>query len=234
MIRPAFVLSVAIVALACAVATRTALADDTVLRLSETATVMVAPDELNASLRAEAAAATSQEAQRRVNEMMKDAVASARKADGVAISTGAYNVWRASPTVSDRSERWQAAQSLELTGKDPETMLRLVGELQQRGLAQGSLAWRLSRETERRARKDATRQALSALRGRADDAADVLGMRFASFREVRLDSVSPPPILPRQNLTARSTMAAAAPPTAEAEEMPVTATAEADVVLKPR
>ena len=34
-----------------------ALADDTILRLSETATVMVAPDQLTATLRAEAVAA---------------------------------------------------------------------------------------------------------------------------------------------------------------------------------
>src|SRR5207248_2915811 len=105
-------------------------------------------------------------------------VASAKKFDGISVATGAYNVWRAGPTAADRNERWQAAQSLELTGKDAEPMLRLVADLQQKGLAQGNLSWRLSREADKRARKDATKHALSALRGRADDAADVLDMRF--------------------------------------------------------
>ncbi len=210
-------------------------ADDTILRLSETATVMVAPDELAAALRAEATAPNAQDAQRRVNEMMRDAVAAAKKVDGITVSTGGYNVWRIGPTPTDRVERWQAGQSLNLSGKDSASMLKLVGDLQQLGLVQGNLVWRLSRQTERAARQDATKQALSALRGRADEAAEILGLRFASFKEVRLDSVAPPPIMPQQQAVARASMAAMAPPpSAEAEDMPVTASAEADIVLKPR
>jgi predicted secreted protein len=216
-------------------AIRPALADDTILRLAETATVMVTPDELAAAMRAEAAAPNAQDAQKRVNEMMRNAVEAAKKVSGVTTSTGGYNVWRVAPTPADRTEHWQAGQSLNLSGKGGEAMLKLVGELQQMGLVQGSLIWRLSRETERKARQDATKQALSGLRGRADEAAEILGLRFASFHEVRLDSVAPPPIMPRQQMVTRASLAAPAPPpTAEAEEMPVTASAEADVVLKPR
>lgn len=210
-------------------------ADDTILRLSETATIMVVPDELAASMRAEAVASTAQDAQKRVNEMMADALASANKVVGIIVSTGGYNVWRVGPTPGDRAEHWQAGQNLNLTGKDAEAMLKLVGDLQQKGLAQGSLVWRLSRETERKARQDATKEALSALRGRADDAAELLGLRFGSFREVRLDSVAPPPIMPRQAIMTRGAMAVPPPPpSAEAEELPVSASAEADVLLKPR
>jgi uncharacterized protein len=235
MIRRASAFRVLLVTAAWTALPASAWADDTILRLSESATVMVAPDELTAMMRAEATAPTAQEAQRRVNELMKDAVASAKSANGVTISTGAYNVWRFAPTVTDRAERWQASQTLNLTGKDPESLQRLVGELQQRGLAQGSLGWRLSRETERKARGEATKEALSRLRGRADEAADVLGMKYSSFKEVRLDSVTPPPILPRQTFASRAALASAAPPpTVEAEDLPVTATAEADIVLKAR
>lgn len=208
-------------------------AQDTVLRLAETATVLVAPDELAASLRAEAMAPNARDAQTRVNEMMRDALAAVKKTDGILVSTGGYTVWRAATTPQDRIERWQAGQSLNLTGKDGEALLKLVGELQQRGLAQSNLTWRLSHDAERKARRDATKQALSGLRGRADEAAEVLGLRFAAFREVRLDSVTPPPV-PRQAFVTRSSAAAAPPPRAEAEDLPVTAAAEADVVLKPR
>jgi predicted secreted protein len=230
----AFRLALLSLGLLCAAASRPAYADDTILKLSETATVMVAPDELAASMRAEAIAPTAQEAQKRVNELMAAAIAAARKVSGVVVSTGSYNVWRvALPT--ERSERWQSGQSLGLTGKDAEAMLKLVGDLQQMGLVQSNLLWRLSRDSERKARQDATKQALSRLRARADEAAEILGLRFESFREVRLDSVAPPPILPRPQMSARATMAAPAPPpNAEAEDMPVTASAEADVVLKPR
>ena len=128
-------------------------ADETILRLSETATVMVTPDELVASLRAEAVAPTAQDAQKRVNEMMRDAIVEAKQTAGIAVSTGGYNVWRIGPSPADRVERWQAGQSLNLSGKDAEAMLKLVGDLQQKGFAQGNLGWRLSRETERSARR---------------------------------------------------------------------------------
>jgi predicted secreted protein len=238
MIRQAVVhrLAVLSLTLSFAAAVPPAQADDTVLRVAETATVMVTPDEMAASLRAEAAAPNAQEAQRRVNEMMRDAVEAAKKVASITVSTGGYNVWRTGAAPTDRLERWQAGQSLNLTGKDGAAMLKLVGELQQMGLAQGNLVWRLSREAERKARQDATKQALSALRARADDAAELLGLKFSSFREVRLDSVAPPPVMPRMQMTtARAAMAAPAPPpAAEAEDMPVSASAEADIVLKPR
>ncbi len=210
-------------------------AQDTVLRLSETATVMVLPDEIAASMRAESLAPTAQEAQRRVNDMMRDATDAAKKVNGITVSTGAYNVWRVGPTPLDRAERWQAGQSLDLSGRDGEAMLKLVGDLQQKGLIQSSLVWRMSGNTEREARKNATKQALSALRARAEEAADILGLRFAAFREVRLDSVAPPPIMPRPMAMSRAAVQAPAPPPiAEAEAMPVTASAEADILLKPR
>jgi predicted secreted protein len=237
MIRQAFMFRLAVLGLGllCTVAAQPAWADDTVLKLSETATVMVAPDELAASMRAEAIAPTAQEAQKRVNELMETAIAAAKKVSGVTVSTGSYNVWRIAASPTERNERWQAGQSLNLTGKDAEPMLKLVGDLQQMGLVQSNLLWRLSRDSERKARQDATRQALSMLRARADEAAEILGLRFDSFREVRLDSVAPPPILPRLQMATRAVMGAPAPPpNAEAEEMPVTASAEADILLKPR
>jgi predicted secreted protein len=196
---------------------------------------MVAPDELAASMRAETIAPTAQDAQKRVNEQMAGAIAAARKVNGVVVSTGSYSVWRVATSASERNERWQAGQSLNLTGKDAEVMLKLVGELQQMGLVQSNLLWRLSRDSERKARQEATRQALATLRSRADEAAEILGLRFDAFREVRLDSVAPPPILPRLQMATRAAMAAPPPPpNAEGEDMPVTASAEADVALKPR
>lgn len=215
-------------------ATGGAQAQETVLRLAETVTVMTAPDELAASMRSEAVAPTAREAQARVNEAIRDALAAAKKVAGIAVSTGGYAVWRVGPTPQDRAERWQAGQSLNLTGHDSEAMLKLIGDLQQKGLLESGLGWRLSRETERKARKDATKQALTGLRGRADEAAEAVGLRFASFREIRLDSVAPPPVPRRAALmmTRASAAAPPPPPSAEAEDLPVTATAEADIVLK--
>jgi predicted secreted protein len=229
--RPAVLGAVLLVVAAQSATLGAAHAEDTLLRLAETATVLVTPDELAATLRAGATAPNAQEAQTRVNEMMRDALTIARKVEGITVSTGGYTVWRAG---QDHTEGWQAGQNLNLTGRDGATVLKLVGDLQQKGLATANLTWRLSPETERKARKDATRQALSALRGRADEAAEVLGLRFDSFREVRLDSATPQ-MMPHGAMNLRSSLISSPrPPSAQAEDIPVNATADADIVLKPR
>jgi predicted secreted protein len=205
---------------------------ETLLRLSETATVMEHPDELDAVLRVEVTAASPADAQRRVNATMQDALAAAKAVAGVTVGTGGYFVWRVGPTPQDRTERWQANQSISLTSHDGAALLKLVGELQQKGLAVGQLGWRLSETATRAARAEATRKAIAALRGRAEEAAALLDLRFGSFREVRLDSTRPPPMLPRPVMMSTGAAALpATPPSAEAADISISATADADVVL---
>ncbi len=104
------------------------------------------------------------------------------------------DVWRFGPTSQDRAGRWQASQTVSLHSGDGAALLKLVGELQQMGLAVNQLAWQLAPETARKARHEATADALRALRGRADEAAGLLGLQFNSFKEVRLEN--PPPAHP--------------------------------------
>jgi predicted secreted protein len=207
---------------------------ETLLHLGETATVMAAPDEIAATLRAEATSVSASEAQSRVNATMQDALAAARQITGIAVSTGGYSVWHIAPTLTDHAEHWQVSQSLNLTGHDGPALLTLVGALQQRGLAVGILGWRLSREARRTAHQAATDQALLALRTRTENAAAQLGMRFDQFKDIRLDSAGPPPMMPRATVGMAMTSAGSAPPAAVAEDVPVSATAEADVLLLPR
>lgn len=211
------------------------LAAETILQLAESTTVMVPPDELTASLRAEATATTPTEAQNRVNAMARDTTALAGKTSAVQLSTGGYQVWRIGPTQQERVEKWQASQSFRLSSKDGAALLSLVGALQQKGLTVGSMQWQLSRETEKKARQDATRQAVRALRGRAEDAAGLLDLKFDHFRTVQLDGVNFAPA-PRQMSMARAIPAPppAAPPSAVAEDMPVSATAQAEAILTSR
>ncbi len=211
----------------------------TVLKLAETATVTIRPDELTASLSAEIVAGSAAEAQARVNKAIADALARAKAVSDVAVSTGRYGVYRVGTGPNEkpgaeRAERWQASQSLELKSHDGGALLKLVGELQKSGLAVGSLAWRLSPEAARKARAEATRLALAGLRGRADDAAAQIGMAFEGFKEIRLDNDRPVPFAPRMMSAAMSGGGAAAPPSAEAEDVSVSATAEADVLLRSR
>ncbi|HTW26018.1 MAG TPA: SIMPL domain-containing protein [Acetobacteraceae bacterium] len=198
---------------------------ETLLRLSSTATVSVQPDELAASLSAQATAAAARQAQARVNQAVGTALEAAHAVAGVQVATGSYQVWH----VTEPHEQWQASQSITLSSHDGDSLLGLVGKLQAQGLAVNELAWRLSPGLEQRSHDEATRRAVTRLRGRAVEMAALLGLRFDSFREVRLTPEAPPP-MPR----AMMAMAAMPAPHAESGQVEVSATVEADAVLVPK
>jgi predicted secreted protein len=224
---PRFVIAVALLPLLAA----PAIAAETRLTIGETATVMVAPDEIAASLRAEATAGTAAEVQKRVNDAIRDALAAAKDTPGVTASTGGYSVWR---SVQNGADRWQGGQSLNLTSHDGAALLKLVGTLQQKGLAMGNLNWRLSRDTARKAHQEATQKALATLRARVDEAAAALDLKFSQFASVRLDSAQPPQMRTMAPVAMSAGMASVLPPSAVAEDTPVTASVEADAILVPR
>lgn len=198
---------------------------DTLLDLSDTATISAQPDEITASLRAEAAAPTPAAAQAAVNRMMARALGAAHQSQDVAAKTGGYSAWMTEAARPGPPAGWHASQGLKLTGHDGATMLALVGGLQAEGLAVQSLQWRLSPEAERTARAAALRQAIGGLRARAEEAAGLLNLRFASFRTVRLNP-EPPHILP---MGMRAAMAPA--PSVEQGPIEVSATVTAEAVL---
>lgn len=200
---------------------------ETLLRLAETAQVSVHPDELDAALRVEAEAPSAADAQARVNAAMERALAQTKQSAGIVATTGGYQVW----PLAAPSKAWHAAQMLALHGGDGAALLGLVATLQGQGLAVQQLAWQLAPATRRRALAEATKQALVALRGRAEEAASVLGLRFDSFREVRLDGAAPAP-MPRRAMAMAASVAVPAP-SAEAADTVVEARVEADAVLMP-
>lgn len=205
-----------------------AAAAPTLLSLSETASVSVPPDELTAELRATAEAPSAARAQAQVNAAMAAALAAARAVPGITVATAGYATWQRPPG-SPGGGAWQASQGLTLKGHDATALLQLVGRLQQRGLAAGSLAWELSAPARKIAQDRAMEEALRALRGRAEAAARVLGLRFGAFHRVQLGA--PPQIMPRP-LFAAAAMAAP-PPSVVAEDIAVSATVSADVTLLP-
>jgi predicted secreted protein len=201
---------------------------ETTLHLGESAEVTRAPDEIVAVLRAEARAGSAAAAQEAVNRAIAAALDRARTVPGVRVATGGYWTNRV-----EEGRAWQASQQLTLRGADGAALLDLVGALQQQGMAVSQLHWQLTRETARAAREEASRLALDALRRRADAVAAQLGMQVAGLREVRIDA---PDRAPRPAPMAMQAMRAAAapPPAAVAEDIVVSATVEAVVVLRPR
>lgn len=197
---------------------------ETLLRLTQTAAVRVAPDELQAAMRAEAQAPGAAAAQAAVNAAMEKAVAEMHATGGIQGGTGGYVVFQ----VAQPNPHWQAGESLTFTGGDGAAVLALVGRLQAQGLAVQSLGWQVRAATAQAAHAQAEAKALAALRVRAEAVAKVLGLRFDSFREIRLDGARPAPPGPRLLMGA----AAMAAPVAEATDQEVSASVEADAVLK--
>ncbi len=202
----------------------------TVLHLTETAEVMVHPDRLLASLQVEASASTAAKAQARLNVLMHTALAAAQPLAGVVASTGAYSVWQPFAPPGKPSALWHASETLSLHADgDGTVLLALVGTLQQQGLAVEDLRFVARSRTMRAAREQATRQAISALRARAEQAASDLGLHFDHFETVRIDSSAPPPVPVFATLAATPHTQ---PPIARAQDIPVSARVEADVLLR--
>ncbi len=215
----------------CAVAS--AARAETVLHLSETATISIRPDRLTAAVRADAATDSAAAAQDRVNAAIADALAEAGKADGIAASTDQYNVWRIEPKPGETAE-WRASQTLILRGQDGPSVLKLVGALQKKGMAVERLGWELAPETARSAERTATLQAVKALRARADEVAGAVGLQFDSYRSLTVGSAPPMPIRLRTMAVSAAALDPPVEPTAAAEDMHVSSTVEADIALKPR
>ena len=203
---------------------------ETALHLGETAEVTRALDEVVATLRAEARAATAAAAQDAVNRSIAAAVARAQAVPGVRVATGGYWTNRI-----EEGRAWQASQQVTLRGANAAALLELTGALQQQGLAVSQLYWQLTRESARTAREEASQIALDALRRRAEAVAAQLGLQLVGLREVRIDAPGGG-ARPMMAMAApsRSASASAAPPVAVAEDVVVAATVEAVAVLRPR
>lgn len=197
----------------------------TILHLSASATVNVVPDELHANLSAEASADSPVKAQAAVNTAMAAALATARQASDVTVSTGAYSVWQ----ITEPRAQWHANQTIALVSQDGPKLLALVGTLQGMGLAVSELVWQPTTKTATAARETAEATALAALRGRAEAAAKLLGLKFTGFREVWLNVPERQPIQPMAMIAARAMPA----PSAVPAEVPITATVQAEATLEP-
>jgi predicted secreted protein len=156
------------------------------------------------------------------------ALAKAREVSAVQVNTGGYWTNRDS-----QSRQWTASQRLTLRGTEAAPLLDLTGALQGAGLALDGLEWSLSRTVEQEARQEAGRLAIDNLRRRAAAVAEQLGMEVAGIRSLRLDAPDAP--APRMAMMrASASSMSAAPPASAPEDVSVTSTAVADVVLRAR
>jgi uncharacterized protein len=198
----------------------------TVLHLSQTAERSVIRDLLRIELRVEETGVDARSVQAAINRRMAAALDRAREVQGVRVETGSYNVGEERP--QNGPTRWRGSQSVILTGKDADSMLKLAGALQSDGLSTSSLTYDISPETVRGAEQDLTDEALAALDHRAASIADRMHLTVVRFRDVRVGNAEtggrPVP---------RFAAMAMAAPVAEPGEATVRVTIEAELLLAP-
>lgn len=102
----------------------------------------------------------------RINKQMNEALAIAQKVGGVKVTTASYNTY---PEYGDgnRIIRWRASQDLVLESRDTNTVAKLLGTLQEKGLMLRNIAFTISRETRLKLEDELTAAAITIFRARA-------------------------------------------------------------------
>jgi predicted secreted protein len=198
----------------------------TILHLAQTAERSVTRDLLRIELRVEETGADPRTIQLAINRRMAAALDRAHQLLGVRVETGSYGVGEERP--QSGPSHWRGSQSVILTGKDADSMLKLAGALQSDGLSMSSLAYEVSPETVRGAEEDLTAEALAALDRRAASIAGRMHLTVLRYRDLHVGNAEtggrPMP---------RFAAMAMAPPVAEPGESVIRVAIEAELILAP-
>lgn len=199
----------------------------TVLHLSQTAERKVVRDLLRIELRTEETGADPLSLQSAINRRMAAALDRAHQVQGVEVETGSYAVNEEQP--QNAPSRWRASQSLILTGKNSDAVLKLAGVLQSDGLLMSAMTYEASPETVRGAEEDLTAEALAGLDHRAASIADRMHLSVLRYRDLQVGNAETGAgPMPRF-----AAMAMAAAPVGQPGEAVIRVTIAAELLLGP-
>lgn len=218
----------------------------TTLYLRATVAAPVSQNILDISLRAQDTSPDPVAAQSAVNRRMGEALdllrtaAKGKEQGALEYATGTYTMWQAAPPprpASDARGReaaqpWTASEALTLKGTDMSDLLKIMGELQKKGLIAEGMRFEASAAGLRAAHDDATTRAVLRLREEAGKIASSLGMTVASIHDLRVEGSNPPP-RPLFAAMSRSATAGFAPPVASPGEGEVNVTVSGTFLLNP-
>lgn len=209
------------------------LTNKTEVHLVQQAQKVMRRDRVRVELRAEAKGSSAGAVQNEVNGRMTTALRMAKGYSAVIVQTGSYSVYRRSEARS--SDTWYASQTVSLTSGDFEAALGLAGELQSSGLVMAGMRFSVAPDSLKAAQRELTTEALTALRQRASEVAGDLGMQVDRYRQVDVGNAQESSDGPsRPFAAAQSAAGAASPPVAEAGEVTVILSVQADIVLATR
>ncbi len=201
-----------------------------ILRLSTSATIKIASDELVADLAPPANAPAPVAAQPQVNTPLVEAGSVAGSANVVNAVFPDYSVQYADEKPAHRIAQQTAP---ELRGGDSEVLLGLPGRPQILGSTIGFPVWQVSTDRSGKAHRSATIAALKSLRVEATDSGMALGMEGSRHKSFRLDGGPRAFPLPDEPINAAATMAPTMPPpNATPNQQGSTAEVSAEVVMR--
>jgi predicted secreted protein len=160
----------------------------TVLNVSGEAHRSVTPDKLTATVVIEHEAKDAATAQAYVNEKMKLAKVAAGDVPGVKFETGSYNTYQVSQGDKQKTTVWHARQDVTLSGGKPESLTKLVAQLQGMGFAVNGLSYELSREKADQVRGELINEALDDVKAKAQKIADHLGYKSVRYAVINTDN----------------------------------------------
>lgn len=208
----------------------------TLVSLSVTERMQVPQDTLHASLRIEDEDKDAKSLQNRINTLMDKAVKHAKSVRDVKTSTGYYSVYQYNASNSNREDmKWRGSQTIDLEGKNAESLLELAGDIQEMGFAMNNLHYSLSTEKADDVRDSMMEAALTRAKTKANRAAKALGKSDVDIAMVNVDAESgfvQPVRMKARGMMAMAESADMAAPTAEAGESEVTLTVTVHAVAK--
>lgn len=214
-----------------------------IMHISANAQQDVEQDLLIATLRFEAEDDDPVSLQNTINKTMADALATSKKEADVKVQTLGYSVYefispeerrKSKISGTDPQKSWKGQQSLRLESKNFETVLKLTGELQEKGLLMGGLSFQLSPEQHEIVQNALIQEALQKLTTRAQEAAKALGKSKAELRMIHVNNNGGyhTPVIHRGMMMESAAMSAdIAPPVANAGETTVSLSVSAQALL---
>lgn len=209
-------------------------APQNVVMLSASATVEVPKDQLTVVFSTTREGSDAAVVQSQLKQALDAALAEARKAakpGQLDVQTGNFSLY---PRHTPKGPSgWTGTAELVVEGKDMAAVSQLAGRIQTMTIARTGFG--LSREARNKVDAEVTAQAIADFKARATEIARQFGFGGWALREVTVQGVDQPPVMPMM----RAQIAAAppmgdAPLPIEAGKATVTATVSGSVQLSPR
>ncbi|MEA0970439.1 DUF541 domain-containing protein [Candidatus Megaera venefica] len=211
--------------------------EGTILNVSATEFIEVPEDLLVANLHYEFDGITAKEVQNQINATMTKALEKAKMLKDVKVSTQQYSVYKYEYVVNKNDERktkWKGSQGVIISGKTIDNILKLVGELQEIGLAVDGLSYTISNDTREEIRDSLMELAVEKLMKKSKRVAKALGKDMIKVVSINVDADTsrPYPVMQyamRMGSVAKDEMNS---PVAEPGQSQISMTVSATIMIK--